>query len=89
MYKGADLSFTCEYIHTDLFIWKNSLSVMSFLEYAFSFNMLICMEFLYLRQLCLENGTDILVSKKICSLADVGTCSFSGFDTDFDHMGAD
>lgn len=23
------------------------------------------------------------------SLADVNTCSFSGFDTDLDHMGAD
>lgn len=49
------------------------------------------MEFLYLRwrQLCLENGTDIMEIIKIWSLADVDTCSFSIFDTDLDHMGAD
>lgn len=93
MCKDADLSFTCEYILTDIFICKNNLSVMSFLEYScfFFFHMWICIEFLYLRwrQLCLENGTDILVSKKIWSLADVNICSFSVFDTDSDHMGAD
>lgn len=37
----------------------------------------------------LKNGTDMLAHIKIWSSADVEKCSFSGLDTDFDHMGAD